>query len=391
MDQSVPDKPQPAKTWQPEGGAQYALVLQGGGALGAYQAGVYQALHEAGIEPDWVCGVSIGAINCALIAGNPRERRLERLRSFWERITEPATFLPTLMEFLPSWADGDEMRKARNTAAAHHTLTFGQPGFFKPNHPNPLFCARGAPNATSFYDTAPLRDTLQDLVDFDLLNAGETRFAVGAVNVGSGNFVYFDSKNREITPEHVMASGALPPGLPMVRIGTDYFWDGGIVSNTPLQHLMEHVERDVLVFQVDLFNAHGAIPRDIHDVMSRAKDIQYSSRTRLITDMFGQIHGLRSKIRDLLDRLPSNMLTAEDRLLQLELARLPRATILHMIYQQAAYEGQSKDFEFSRASMLEHWEAGLRDTRATLRRREWMGLPDAEAGVLVHDVHQAWQ
>jgi NTE family protein len=390
MDQPTAHRPHPAKAWQPAEGAQFALVLQGGGALGAYQAGVYQALHEAGIEPDWVCGVSIGAINCAIIAGNPRERRLERLRTFWERITESPVVLPSLMEFLPAWANGDNMRKARNAAAAHNTLTFGQPGFFKPNHPGPLFRARGAADATSFYDTAPLRDTLQDLVDFDLLNAGETRFAVGAVNVGSGNFVYFDTDNREITPEHVMASGALPPGLPMVRIGTDYFWDGGIVSNTPLQHLMEHVERDVLVFQVDLFNARGPIPRDIYDVVGRAKDIQYSSRTRLITDMFGQIHGLRTKIRDLLDRLPTNLLTAEDRQLQLKLANLPRATILHMIYQQEAYEGQSRDFEFSRASMLEHWEAGLRDTTATLRRREWLNLPDAETGVLVHDVHQAW-
>ena len=391
MDHPLPHRPHPTTAWQPAEGARLALVLQGGGALGAYQAGVYEALHEADLEPDWVCGVSIGAINCAIIAGNTRDNRLERLRAFWERITATANPLATLTALLPPWADGDEMRKARNAASANSTLTFGQPGCFKPNHPSPLFSARGAANSTSFYDTAPLRDTLLDLVDFDLLNAGEMRFAVGAVNIGSGNFVYFDNSNRLITPKHVMASGALPPGLPMVRIGTDYFWDGGLVSNTPLQHLMEHVDRDVVVFQVDLFNAHGAIPRDIHDVMSRAKDIQYSSRTRLITDMFGQIHSLRSKIRDLLDRLPSDLLTAEDRQLQLKLANLPRATILHMIYQQAAYEGQSKDFEFSRASMEEHWTAGLRDTRATLRRREWLDLPDAESGVLVHDVHQAWQ
>jgi NTE family protein len=200
---------------------QVVLVLQGGGALGSYQAGVYEALAEADLHPDCVAGISIGAINSAIIAGNPRERRVERLREFWERITDRKVWL-----FTP---DGDIPRKARNATSAWLTSALGQPGFFKPRSPGPWLAFAGAQDATSYYDTAPLRETLLDLVDFSLLNAGVTRFAVGAVNVLSGNFIYFDNAQEQIEPSHIMASGALPPALPMVKIGTDHYWDGGIV------------------------------------------------------------------------------------------------------------------------------------------------------------------
>jgi NTE family protein len=269
--------------WRPDRCNRVALVLQGGGALGAYQAGVYQAMHEAGIEPDWVSGVSIGAINAAIIAGNPPNRRLRQLEAFWELITS--------RKIWPFTPDGDVFRKARNATSSLVTMATGQPGFFAPRFPNPWFSLPGARTATSYYDTAPLKQTLLDLVDFSLINGRATRFAVGAVNVITGNFIYFDNAHEQIEPDHVMASGALPPALPMIKIGTDYFWDGGIVSNTPLQHLLDVDDRvNTLVFQVDLFSARGVLPRDIEDVMGRHKDIMYSSRTRYNTDVYRRIH-----------------------------------------------------------------------------------------------------
>ena len=272
-----------ARTWRPPGCERIALVLQGGGALGAYQAGVYQALHEADIEPDWVSGVSIGAINSAIIAGNSRKRRLDRLRTFWERITERR-----IWSFTP---DGDVFRQARNAVSAWMTMVQGQPGFFVPRNPNPWLSFPGAQTATSYYETSPLRETLEELVDFSMINERIVRFSVGAVNVLSGNFIYFDNAREIIRPEHVMASGALPPALPMVKIGTDHFWDGGIVSNTPLQHLLDEDDRiNTLIFQIDLFSARGVLPRDIHDVMARHKDIMYSSRTRNNTDVYRKLH-----------------------------------------------------------------------------------------------------
>lgn len=367
--------------WRPDRCDRIALVLQGGGALGAYQVGVYQALHEAGIEPDWVCGVSIGAINSAIIAGNPPERRLERLQTFWERITARK-----IWHYTP---DGDVYRKARNLASSFMTTTLGQPGFFKPHDVNPWFSPAGARTATSYYDASPLQETLLELVDFDLINSRRIHFAVGAVNVLSGNFLYFDNKNEVIGPEHVMASGALPPALPMVKIGTDHFWDGGIVSNTPLQHLLDQDDRmNSLVFQVDLFSARGALPRDIQEVMARHKDILYSSRTRHNTDVYKQMNNLKTDLHKALMKVPEERLSEHERSLRDRLADLPEITILQMIYQQKAYEGDSKDHEFSATSMREHWQSGLEDTRRTLKRRDWLALPEQGMGIVVHDVHR---
>ena len=234
-----------------------------------------------------------------------------------------------------------------------------------------------------------MRQTLRELVDFDLLNSGGVRFSVGAVNVLTGNFVYFDNADGAIEPEHVMASGALPPSLPMVKIGTDHFWDGGIVSNTPLQYLLEQEDSlNTLVFQVDLFSAHGVLPRDIQDVLARHKDIMYSSRTRYNTDVFRRIHTWQMRLYQALVKVPEEQLTDEERRLKNELADLPEVTILHIIYQQKAYEGHAKDYEFSHTSMREHWQSGCEDTRRTLKRQEWMTMPAPGAGVVVHDVHR---
>ncbi len=369
-----------SRGWKPDRCDRIALVLQGGGALGAYQAGVFEALHEAGIEPDWVSGVSIGAINSALIAGNPPERRVERLREFWQRITSRR-----IWHYTP---DGDVFRQMRNMASCYATTMLGQPGFFKPRLQNPWLSLPGAESATSYYDTAPLRDTLVELVDFDLLNDPARRFSVGAVNMLSGNFVYFDSRTTRIEPEHVMASGALPPGFPAVRIGTDYFWDGGLVSNTPLQHLLAQDDGlNSLVFQVDLFSARGPLPRSIQDVAARQKDILYSSRTRNTTDMHQRLMRWKKRAYNALLKVPEDQLTAEEREMMVKLADQPAATILQLIYQQKSYEGDAKDYEFSSTSMKEHWQSGYEDTRRTLLRKDWLEMPADGVGLVTHDVH----
>jgi NTE family protein len=367
--------------WRPARCHRIALVLQGGGALGAYQAGVYQALHEARIEPDWVAGVSIGAINAAIIAGNPPETRLERLKTFWERITARKVWWYT--------PDGDLFRKARNVTSSLMTTMLGQPGFFTPHHPGPWASLAGAATATSYYDNGPLNETLRGLVDFSMINKRAVRFSVGAVNVLSGNFIYFDNSKEEIGPEHVMASGALPPALPMVKIGTDHFWDGGIVSNTPLQHVLDQDDKlNTLVIQVDLFSARGALPRDIQDVMARHKDIMYSSRTRYNTDVYRRIHCWKTRLRDALQKIPEDQLSDEQRALKRGLDSLPEIAILHLIDQQKAYEGHAKDYEFSATSMREHWLSGYEDTKRTLKRQEWVTMPPPDVGIVVHDVHR---
>jgi NTE family protein len=265
-----------------------ALVLQGGGALGAYQAGVYEALAEANINPDWVAGVSIGAINSAIIAGNETSERVEKLRTFWQEITANPLldWAAAAHAFAPT---GTLPRALFNQLSASRAITAGAAGFFTLRQPAPWLHPNGAPEATSFYETKLLRSTLERLVDFDRINAGEMRLSVGAVNVRTGNFVYFDNETHTIRPEHVMASGSIPPGFPAVEIDGEFYWDGGLISNTPLQWVVEQGPRqDMLAFQVDLWSAHGQLPGNLADVVMRQKEIQYSSRTRANTNQFKQ-------------------------------------------------------------------------------------------------------
>ncbi|WP_112608615.1 patatin-like phospholipase family protein (plasmid) [Rhizobium sp. WW22] len=368
----------------PEIAAQYdrvALVFQGGGALGAYQAGVYEALAEAGCEPTWLSGVSIGAVNAAIIAGNEPGRRLQRLEQFWQIISGRKIWAYT--------PEGDFFRDIRNRTSSWMTMTMGQPGFFKPRFPNPWLELPGAEGATSFYDSAELKKTLEMLIDFDVLNDGKKRFSVGAVNVRTGNFVYFDTDNIRIGPEHIMASGALPPALPSIRIEGEYYWDGGIVSNTPLQYLLDQEEdRSSLVFQVDLFSARGVLPRSMPDVLSRHKDIMYSSRTRQNTDNFKRIHGLKMKLLGALKRVPRDQLTAEEEELIADYSDAGVVNIVHLIYQHKNYEGHAKDYEFSGTSMREHWDMGLEDTKRTLRHTDWLLPPFTDDAVAIHDLHR---
>ena len=379
MDQSS-DAVFNAPEWRPEGYHCISLVLQGGGALGAYQAGVYEALHEEKIELDWLSGVSIGAINAAIIAGNRRENRLIRLKEFWNRITERKVW-----NYTP---DGDVFRVMRNSASAWMSTLFGVPGFFSPRQVNAWLAPAGAKDATSFYSVEPLKETLLELVDFGIINEKHTRLSLGAVNVRSGNFVYFDNSDIDIGPEHILASGALPPAFPMVQIGTDYYWDGGIVSNTPLQHLLaQETRRNMLVFQVDLFSSRGALPREMAEVMARHKDITYASRTRYNTDVYRLTRQWKSIAYKALCKIPESDLTPEEKRIKAELQHLAEVNICQLIYQQQAYEGNSKDYEFSKTSMLEHWRAGYTDTKRTLAHRGWMEISENAHGVMVHDVH----
>jgi NTE family protein len=343
-----------------------ALILQGGGALGSYQAGVYQALAEANLHPDWVAGISIGAINSALIAGNPPEKRVERLREFWEAITSPPFGVPDFYE-----PKGEFARTMLNQARSLGALLGGAPDFFKPRVPPPYFYPDGTLEATSFYDVAPLSATLNRLVDFDLLNAGAIRFSVGAVNIRSGNFVYFDNATHHIRPEHVIASGSLPPGFPPTEIEGEYYWDGGLVSNTPLQWVLDSVPRqDTLAFQIDLWSARGELPRNLIESETRQKEIRYSSRTRMATNEFKKKQLLRCAADGLLAKLPEDLRALpEAKILALE-ADAKFYNLIQLIYHAKKYEGNSKDYEFSRRTMEEHWRSGYNDAVRTLRHPE---------------------
>jgi NTE family protein len=343
-----------------------ALILQGGGALGSYQAGVYQALAEANLHPDWVAGISIGAINSALIAGNPPEKRVERLREFWEAITSPPFGVPDFYE-----PKGEFARTMLNQARSLGALLGGAPDFFKPRVPPPYFYPDGTLEATSFYDVAPLSATLNRLVDFDLLNAGAIRFSVGAVNIRSGNFVYFDNATHHIRPEHVIASGSLPPGFPPTEIEGEYYWDGGLVSNTPLQWVLDSVPRqDTLAFQIDLWSARGELPRNLIESETRQKEIRYSSRTRMATNEFKKKQLLRCAAHGLLAKLPEDLRALpEAKILALE-ADAKFYNLIQLIYHAQKYEGNSKDYEFSRRTMEEHWRSGYNDAVRTLRHPE---------------------
>lgn len=364
-----------------------ALVLQGGGALGAYQAGVYEALAKIPTEPRWVSGVSIGAINCALIAGNEPHLRLHRMKEFWDLVTSNSTMLAPLV---------DEKAVAMYQWSAIHKLgasmaaSLGVPGFYRPRIPPPMFQPEGTDGAISYYDTAPLRETLLRLVDFDLINSRKVRLSVGAVNVRTGNSVYFDNTKQIIGPEHIMASGALPPAFAPVMIDGEPYWDGGIVSNTPLQYVLDNRELEkMMAVQVDLFSARGAMPQNMEGVLSRQKDIQYSSRTRLSTDFAAALHKAKQSVQHLIARLPVSMRNDPEVKYLREITRTAHLDIVHLIYRQEHYELESRDYEFSRVTMKGHWEAGRRDMENTVDHPDWLRMASDVDGITVYDLaHQ---
>ena len=356
------------------------LVLQGGGALGAYHLGVCEELAAMDVAPDWVCGISIGAINAALIAGNKPRERIPALVAFWERISSglvPGFPIP----------DGP-MRDMWSEGAALWIATTGVPGFFQPRFPPAKLQPRGTVGAISYYDTEPLRQTLDELIDWDYLNDGPIRLSVGSVSVTTGRMHFFDSKGG---PDHVISSGALPPGFPPVEIDGDWYWDGGIASNAPLQHVLdEGVEFDKNIFQVDLFPAEGPFPETLLDAETRAQDIRYASRTRLNTNLETGLSPARQVVRRVLGSCSPDLgLLSEDELRILrEFACEQHIEIAQIIYREKAYSGKARGFEFSRPTMEAHRAAGRRDAARALSVRDWRQRP-AVNGVHCIDVGAA--
>lgn len=360
------------------------LVLQGGGALGAYQAGVFEALSENGFTPGWIAGISIGAINAAIIAGNEPDKRVPRLKEFWEMVSAPVPWNPV--------SKHERARSLFNETSAAIIATFGVPGFFTPRIPPAPLWPPGSSQSLSYYDTAPLKKTLERLVDFDRINDLKTRLSVGAVGVTSGNFCYFDNyefkkRGKTIGPEHIMASGALPPGFPAVVIEGEHYWDGGIASNTPLDFVLdEETSRDLLIFQVDLFSARGPLPETLLEAAEREKDIRYSSRTRMNTDKNRQIHNARMAVRDLIGKLPDYLKNDPSVELLRKASKENTVTVVHLIYKSKNYESSSKDYDFSHVGMVEHWGAGVRDVHLSMRHKEWLERPQSGETMVTYDL-----
>jgi NTE family protein len=353
------------------------LVLQGGGALGSYQAGVYEALLASEYLPDWVAGISVGAINAAIIAGNALVHRVQSLRSFWEAITAPTILWPPAPAGLPAeW---------QRRASALSALMFGQRGFFTPRPPQDWF---SSDKCVSYYETSVFKRTLERLVDFDRINGTkDMRLSVGAVNVRTGHFAYFDSEEITIRPEHIMASGALPPGFPPVEIDGEQYWDGGLLSNTPLQYMIDYYpRRSRLVFQVDLFPAHGCVPTNLDEVHEREKDIRYSSRTMMSTNSLREKHDVRHAINELHKLLPADLANTEQAKRLYEHGCVTQMDIVQLIYRPIEPQGALKDFEFSRSTMEARWQQGISDARSTLDVSPWIAPMPRDIGVRVFDV-----
>lgn len=351
------------------------LLLQGGGALGAYHGGVYEGASDSGFTPDWVVGISIGAINAALIAGNAPERRVERLREFWDRMSAQTPFsLPAAMDF---------MRPMMNRMAAASTMFFGIPGFFRPRVPGPQFAPEGTLAALSYYDTEPLRDTLNELVDFNLINSGKLRLSLGSVNARTGASVYFDTNTHTINASHVMASGALPPGFPPVEIDGEYYFDGGIMSNTPLQYVARDFRMNALIVQVDLFSGFGELPMNLNQVQERVKDISFQSKTRFSYEQTRDIESMRSTLADVLAKLPDN-LRSDPQVKKLEeISHRGPLTLIHLVNRHDTKSSDFKDYEFSRATVDDLWAGGVDDIQKILKHTDGCKVTELGNGVRV--------
>ncbi|NWG73550.1 MAG: patatin-like phospholipase family protein [Rubrivivax sp.] len=357
------------------------MLLQGGGALGAYHGGVFEGIAEAGFAPDWVVGISIGAINAALIAGNPPQRRVERLHEFWHRVSAQAPFvLPPAMDFA---------RPTMNRMAAASAMFFGIPGFFRPRVPPPQFALPGTLAAMSYYDTEPLRETLDELVDFDRVNSGDVRLSLGAVNARTGESVYFDTLTHRITASHVMASGALPPGFPPVEIDGEFYFDGGIMSNTPLQYAARDFRMNALIVTVDLFSGLGGLPQNLDQVQERVKDIQFQSKTRFSYEQVRAIEDMRSTLADVIAKLPAT-LRADPQVRKLEaISRRGPLSVVHLVNRCDTKSSDFKDYEFSRATVEDLWAAGRDDAQTVLRHPQACRVTDLGNGVRVFDLRRS--
>ena len=357
------------------------LVLQGGGALGAYQAGVYHALHEHGLAPDWVVGTSIGAINAAILAGNKHEDRLVRLKQFWQRVAHRDSIDMNLVS--------DQQRRSNIWLATLDTVLRGVPGFFKPRAFS-LFSAGIAvkPEEASFYDTSELASTLDELVDFDHLNQpGGMRLTVNALRVKCGSLTSFDSLQQPLTAEHIRASGALPPGFAGVRVDGDLYWDGGLYSNTPLETVLDDTPHvDTLVFMVDLWSSEGPEPTTLDEVQTRQKDVTFASRSKRHIADYVSTHTLQRKLRELYAKLPD---TAHNRQQTEELVALGCDSTMHIVrlpYAGRDWHMAAKDINFSRGSIEWRWEQGYQDGLRAIKAAGWLAFVTQDTPLVVHEL-----
>ena len=358
------------------------MVLQGGGALGAYQAGVYQALQENDLCPDWIVGTSIGAINAAIIAGNHRSDRLDRLHEFWDRIAFEDQFD---LHQVP-----DSIRQFNSWLSTMHAITTGVNGFFTPRSAS-LFGlgVPVTPELASFYNTRDLGTSLRQLVDLDYLNTpGGIRLTVNALKVTTGELTSFDTQHQQVRIEHIMASGALPPGFPPVRINGDLYWDGGMFSNTPLETVLEDEPReDTICFMVDLWSAAGPEPCTIDEVQTRQKDVLYASRSKMHIDDYLRMHELRSLVRVMYEQIPPELRTPEE---SQALTKVGADTIMHivrLVYAGRDWHMASKDINFSRGSIKWRWQQGYQDGLQAVKNAAWLCVVPAETGVVVHELN----
>ena len=359
---------------------QIVLVFQGGGALGAYQAGVYQALHEAGIEPDWVIGTSIGAINAALITGNKVENRLQALRDFWSRVEQKSWF--DFLSLMP-WLG----RTWPNLSA----MSEGIPGFYAPNRQAAFgLNAPMDPEAVGFYSTSPLEATLGQLVDFGQLNANAPRLTVGTANVTTSEMKYFDSRDTNLDVRHIMASGALPPAFPAVRIDGQLYWDGGILSNTPVEAVFDdRPRRNSLVISVQIWNPDGPEPQTIWQAMNRQKDIQFASRTSSHILRQRQIHHLRHIIAKMSLKMPEALRESEEMRAMAAYGCTTQMHVVRLLAPQLENEDQTKDIDFSHNGITQRWNAGHADTLNMLDKAPWRAEVDPLEGFHLHEMRSA--
>jgi len=354
-----------------------AMVLQGGGALGAYQVGLFEALEEAGYEPHWLAGTSIGAINAAIIAGSPADERLARLNRFWETVSRPR--FPPLIPLADDRLDA--------YWGSFQAAVAGQPGFFRPRLLNPWLAPPGSPSALSYYDTGELAETLAALIGFHRLNSGAQRISLGAVEVASGRQVYFDSARERIRVEHVLASGALPPGFPPVEIDGKTYWDGGIVSNTPLNTVLDdHPRVSTLAFVVDVFDPQGAAPRTMDEALARRKDITYASRSECNIRAYQAMHDLRRVVNELWSRLPADAQADPEARELCDYGCTTTMNIVHFVYRVGEDETSTKDYNFSPAAIARHRAAGHRDGARAIAAKPWSAPVPPHRGVMVHEI-----
>lgn len=359
-----------------------ACSFQGGGALGAYQVGIVHALDEAGYFPDWFVGTSIGAINAAIAAGNPPNVRVEKMYQFWEAIATPPIFDS------PFLFDAPENRKIEHMMSSQSTLFLGQPGFFQPRFPPPELGWHNSADLLSYYDTSPLRSTLERFIDFDRINYKDiTRLSIGAVEICSGKMEYFDSFNQKIGPEHIMASGALPPGFPAVKIDGKLYWDGGISSNSPSSYVLSNrCPKDLLCFVVHLFDSFGLYPTTLDEIHKRKKDIEFSSKVSKLLQLYKEIHSLKNSIHMLSKLIPDDQKLSPELQACISKGRETTVSLVRFLYEEDETELSSKDYELSTKSIKERIAHGYRAGIKALKLSPWLEPVPQSEGIVIHDM-----